>query len=48
MVPSDTTKLVTLMCAVLIYRHKSNIVKLLAGAEARIGGPRWMRRLSRL
>jgi glycerol-3-phosphate acyltransferase PlsY len=27
-----------LMCAVLIYRHKSNIGKLLAGTESRIGG----------
>jgi hypothetical protein len=26
------------MCAVLIYRHKSNIRKLLAGTEGRIGG----------
>jgi glycerol-3-phosphate acyltransferase PlsY len=26
------------MCAVLIYRHKSNIAKLLAGTESRIGG----------
>ena len=28
------------MCAVLIYRHKSNIAKLLAGSEGRIGGPK--------
>jgi glycerol-3-phosphate acyltransferase PlsY len=26
------------MCAVLIYRHKSNIRKLVAGTESRIGG----------
>ncbi len=29
---------VAAMCAVLIYRHKSNIAKLLAGTESRIGG----------
>ncbi len=33
-----TTLLVTLMSSVLILRHKSNIVKLLAGTESRIGG----------
>jgi glycerol-3-phosphate acyltransferase PlsY len=32
------TLAVTLMCAVLIYRHKSNIRKLLAGTEGRVGG----------
>lgn len=32
------TATVTLMCAVLIYRHKSNIAKLIAGSEGRIGG----------
>ena len=32
------TLAITLMCAVLIYRHKSNIRKLLAGSEGRIGG----------
>jgi len=31
---------VTLMCAVLITRHQSNIRKLLAGSEGRIGGPK--------
>ncbi len=35
---ADVTAVVTLMCAVLIYRHKSNIAKLLAGTEARVGG----------
>jgi len=34
----ETTVTVALMCAVLIYRHKSNIQKLLAGSESRIGG----------
>lgn len=34
----ETTVTVALMCAVLIYRHKSNIRKLLAGSEGRIGG----------
>ncbi|MBI5899268.1 MAG: glycerol-3-phosphate 1-O-acyltransferase PlsY [Rhodocyclales bacterium] len=29
---------VAAMCAVLIYRHKSNIAKLLAGTESRVGG----------
>ncbi len=36
----DVTAAVTFMCAVLIYRHKSNIRKLLAGSEGRIGGPK--------
>jgi len=36
----DVTAVVTLMCAVLIYRHKSNIRKLLAGSEGRVGGPK--------
>ena len=35
---TETTVVVGLMCAVLIYRHKSNIGKLLAGTESRIGG----------
>ncbi|MDP2825617.1 MAG: glycerol-3-phosphate 1-O-acyltransferase PlsY [Sulfuritalea sp.] len=34
----DIAVVVALMCAVLIYRHKSNIRKLLAGSEGRIGG----------
>ena len=34
----EITVTVALMCAVLIYRHKSNIRKLLAGSEGRIGG----------
>jgi glycerol-3-phosphate acyltransferase PlsY len=34
----DVTATVAVMCAVLIYRHKSNIRKLLAGTEGRIGG----------
>ena len=36
----ETTVAVGFMCAVLIFRHKSNIAKLLAGNEGRIGGPR--------
>ena len=32
------TLVVPAMCAVLIYRHKGNIRKLLAGSEGRIGG----------
>ena len=35
---TGTTVVVGLMCAVLIYRHKSNIGKLLAGTESRVGG----------
>ena len=35
---TGTTAVVALMCAVLIYRHKSNIGKLLAGTESRVGG----------
>jgi glycerol-3-phosphate acyltransferase PlsY len=35
---SDVIAAVALMCAVLIYRHKSNIRKLVAGTESRIGG----------
>ena len=34
----EITVTVALMCAVLIYRHTSNIRKLLAGSEGRIGG----------
>ncbi|MDZ4254218.1 MAG: glycerol-3-phosphate 1-O-acyltransferase PlsY [Sulfuritalea sp.] len=34
----ESTLTVALMCAVLIYRHQSNIRKLLAGTEGRIGG----------
>jgi glycerol-3-phosphate acyltransferase PlsY len=34
----EVTGTVAFMCAVLIYRHKSNIRKLLAGSEGRIGG----------
>ncbi|MFH1872063.1 MAG: glycerol-3-phosphate 1-O-acyltransferase PlsY [Pseudomonadota bacterium] len=36
----ESTVTVALMCAVLIYRHRSNIKKLLAGTEGRIGGRR--------
>jgi glycerol-3-phosphate acyltransferase PlsY len=36
----EVTVAVSLMCAVLIYRHKSNIRRLLAGTEARIGSPK--------
>jgi glycerol-3-phosphate acyltransferase PlsY len=36
----DITVAVSFMCVVLIYRHKSNIRKLLAGSEGRIGGPK--------
>jgi len=35
---TEITVTVALMCAVLIYRHKNNIRKLLAGSEGRIGG----------
>ena len=35
---AEITLVITLMCGVLIYRHKSNIRKLLAGNEGRIGG----------
>ncbi len=34
----EITVVVAVMCAVLIYRHKSNIRKLLDGSEGRIGG----------
>ncbi len=34
----EVTAVVAVMCAVLIYRHKSNIRKLLDGSEGRIGG----------
>ncbi|NJD36684.1 MAG: glycerol-3-phosphate 1-O-acyltransferase PlsY [Betaproteobacteria bacterium] len=37
---AEVTAAVAFMCAVLIYRHKSNIRKLLAGNEGRIGGPK--------
>jgi len=36
----DVTATIALMCVVLAYRHKSNIRKLLAGTEGRVGGPR--------
>ena len=35
---TDITLMVAIMCAVLIYRHKSNIRKLLSGSEGRVGG----------
>jgi glycerol-3-phosphate acyltransferase PlsY len=35
---TGTTIAVALMCAVLVYRHKSNIRKLLDGTEGRVGG----------
>jgi len=34
----EATLAVTLMCVVLVYRHESNIRKLIAGTEGRIGG----------
>jgi glycerol-3-phosphate acyltransferase PlsY len=34
----EITVVIAVMCAVLIYRHKSNIRKLLAGSEGRVGG----------
>ena len=34
------TVTVGIMCGVLMYRHKSNIRKLLAGTESRVGGPK--------
>ena len=36
----EITATITVMCAVLIYRHKSNIRKLLAGSEGRFCGPK--------
>jgi glycerol-3-phosphate acyltransferase PlsY len=35
---AGNTLAVALMCTVLLYRHKSNIRKLLAGTEGRVGG----------
>jgi glycerol-3-phosphate acyltransferase PlsY len=35
---AGATMAVALMCAVLVYRHKSNIRKLLDGTEGRVGG----------
>ena len=37
---AETTFIVAVMCGVLIYRHNSNIRKLLAGTESRVGGPK--------
>jgi glycerol-3-phosphate acyltransferase PlsY len=37
---TETTVIVGVMCAVLVYRHHSNIRKLLAGTESRVGGPK--------
>jgi glycerol-3-phosphate acyltransferase PlsY len=34
----EGTLAVTLMCVVLVYRHESNIRKLVAGTEGRVGG----------
>ena len=34
----EATLAVTLMCVVLVYRHESNIRKLIAGTEGRVGG----------
>ena len=34
----EITVVVAVMCAVMIYRHQSNIRKLLAGNEGRVGG----------
>lgn len=34
----ETTLAVTLMCVILVYRHGSNIRKLVAGTEGRVGG----------
>ena len=36
----DVTVIIGIMCGVLILRHKSNIGKLLAGTESRVGGPK--------
>lgn len=44
----EATAAVGVMCAVLIYRHKSNIAKLLAGSEGRIGGPKQVKNRSPL
>ena len=37
---AEATLVVGIMCGVLLARHKSNIRKLLAGTEGRIGGPK--------
>jgi glycerol-3-phosphate acyltransferase PlsY len=37
---TEITVIVGIMCGVLIYRHKSNIRKLLDGTESRVGGPK--------
>jgi glycerol-3-phosphate acyltransferase PlsY len=37
---TETTVIVGVMCGVLVYRHHSNIRKLLAGTESRVGGPK--------
>ncbi len=37
---AETTLTVAVMCGVLVYRHKSNIRKLLTGTESRVGGPK--------
>ena len=34
----EATLAVTLMCVVLVYRHESNIRKLIAGTEGQVGG----------
>lgn len=34
----EATLAVTLMCVLLVYRHESNIRKLIAGTEGRVGG----------
>ena len=35
---AETTAVVAVMCAVLAFRHHSNIRKLMAGTESRVGG----------
>lgn len=37
---NEITVVIGIMCAVLIWRHQSNIRKLLAGTESRVGGPK--------
>ena len=37
---TEITVIVGIMCGVLIYRHNSNIRKLLDGTESRVGGPK--------
>ena len=44
---AETTGVVAIICAVLIYRHKSNIRKLLAGRRKRICQQAWLKTLGK-